>query len=627
MKHAPLFFFSLTLSILSCSKDVQPQRGFTLHAAYTPQTRTVMDGTGSVIWQLRDSVGVFSDGEVYPCVAAEAGASVNFTGDVPPSESHYILYPYSPDAVISGNRISAVIPSLQEPLAGSFARKANVAAALSSLAPDGITHEAMFYNAGAYIRLNVGTEDVSRLVIRSRGGEKLSGNVEITVASRTEVSAAGGDRDSVVLRPFGGAGCFAPGSYYAVVVPGTLSGGLRISVYHPGGEVENYNFESAASLEKNSILNITSELGGNMWNTWTDAESLKALLLKAPAKGKVYTSQYSYYDYTSSKTIENIRRTIYGGYPLMYGADFYRMTGTFYDYGYRNKCKTFFLSIVREAWAKNRAIPLVNWHLESPYADPSNPELAGSTHPYQYCYQNRSDYPSFPVEHRYIVNEILNNTGQAVTGQTCGDWFDDRVREVAAIINQVTMPDGTPIPMIFRLWHELEDWWAWWQVHDIQGGAATYAQFYRFTVDKIREYCPGHPILFVYCTDYIYSGAEFSKYMNCYPGDDYVDILAYDDYTIGSSTADQSMCLQRARNISSLARSRGKIAMLCETLRSASESVPSQATFFQNFVAPIVSDSQTSLSIFQCWGGADNTDFRKQSFAWWYANEMTIFNK
>jgi mannan endo-1,4-beta-mannosidase len=218
---------------------------------------------------------------------------------------------------------------------------------------------------------------------------------------------------------------------------------------------------------------------------------------------------------------------------------------------------------------------------------------------------------------------VLNNTGQAVTGQKCGDWFDDRVREVAAIINQFVDDEGKPIPMLFRLWHELDGWWAWWQVHDTTGDQ--YKRFFRLTVDKFREYCPNAEILWVYNTD-VYSSGSADAYLRYYPGDDYVDIMGYDDYNLGK-VAERENCLTRAQVVSATAREHGKVAMLCETLRAAEETTANQDIFFQDFVWPVVAADDVSLSVFQVWGGADNTALRKESFKWWYDNEKTIFSK
>jgi mannan endo-1,4-beta-mannosidase len=144
-------------------------------------------------------------------------------------------------------------------------------------------------------------------------------------------------------------------------------------------------------------------------------------------------------------------------------------------------------------------------------------------------------------------------------------------------------------------------------------------------VDKFREYCPNAEILWVYNTD-VYSSGSADAYLRYYPGDDYVDIMGYDDYNLGK-VAERENCLTRAQVVSATAREHGKVAMLCETLRAAEETTANQDIFFQDFVWPVVTSEAVSLSIFQVWGGADNTDLRKESFKWWYDNEKTIFSK
>ena len=42
---------------------------------------------------------------------------------------------------------------------------------------------------------------------------------------------------------------------------------------------------------------------------------------------------------------------------------------------------------------------------------------------------------------------------------------------------------------------------------------------------------------------------------------------------------------------------------------------------------PIVTDPQVHLSIYQVWGGADNTALRKESFKKWYNSDITIFDR
>lgn len=590
--------------------------------------KSLFDGE-NINWVKGDSIKVFAGGRTFCCTADAAGVSVNFSGQVDPvMDSYPMIYPYSAESSISGSVVSAVIPPVQRVAQGSFDPRANVSAALSTKTEDPNNHSAHFLNAGAYVAFSVSgvADSVSRVVIKARGGEKIAGSVSVAIRAADDILASGGSADSLVVLPSAGE-VFAAGKYYAVLLPSeSLGAGIRVSAVHSGGKRDNFDFPEITSLTRNTITEITTVLGVNFWNTWTDAASVKALLEKAREKGRVYTSQYAYYDNVHIKSITgNSRYKIYGGFPLIYGLDFFRMSGTYFDATYRSNNRKRALSIIKEAWEQLRAIPSFSWHLESPYASIENPELGENVQGASFCYQNRDVYPSFPVEHRYQVNEILENTGLAVTGQTCGDWFDSRVREVADIINSLVDSQGRPIPMIFRLWHELEDWWAWWQIHDIRD--SKYAEFYRLTVDKFREYCPDAQILFVYCTDRNYT-TDAVTYLSQWPGDDYVDIMGYDDYSIGSSYENIPTTIDRARVVSAAAEAHGKVAMLCETMKAAKDATNNQqAIIFQDFAMPIVTDPQVHLSIYQVWGGADNTALRKESFKKWYNSDITIFDR
>lgn len=617
----------LTVISLSCHRELEAPAGSqgTLTVSVSSAgVKSVYDGT-SVLWEKGDRIGVFEGNRMYYCTSDASGAEVTFKGDVPVADSYMMMYPYDESATLSGASISAAIPSVQSVKPGTFAPDANLSVAISAKTGEPNIHSAIFRNVGAYLKFQIDSEDsgVSKIIFRPVGSEKLSGNISVELASSDEISVGVGSIDSLAVIPVTGE-VFVQGTYYAVVLPTELSGGLKVTVVNADGSYEDYKFEDISSLKRNEILTVITPFGRNLWSSWTDAASVKTLLEKARDKGRIYTSQYSYYDITRINSITgNNRHNIYGGFPLLYGIDFCRMSGTYYDEAARSKALKNTLSLVKEAWKQIRAIPSCSWHLESPYASADNPELGGTVLGCRYCYQNIDEYPSFPWLHRYQIGEILNNTGEAVTGQKCGDWFDDRVREVAAIINQFVDENGRPIPMIFRLWHELESWWAWWQVHDTTGDQ--YQRFFRLTVDKFREYCPNAQILWVYCTDYA-SSQTSEDYMKYYPGDDYVDIMGYDDYHL-VKVEERDKSITRAKVVSVAAREHGKVAMLCETLRAAEETTANQDIFFQDFVWPVVTSEDVSLSIFQVWGGADNTDLRKESFKWWYDNEKTIFSK
>jgi hypothetical protein len=91
---------------------------------------------------------------------------------------------------------------------------------------------------------------------------------------------------------------------------------------------------------------------------------------------------------------------------------------------------------------------------------------------------------------------------------------------------------GHHVPIIFRPFHEMNGDWFWW------GSASPedYRALWRFTVEYLREEKNLHHLLYAYSPD-IFQGRH--GYLRYYPGDEYVDVLGYDDYhTLPATFAD-----------------------------------------------------------------------------------------
>ena len=265
----------------------------------------------------------------------------------------------------------------------------------------------------------------------------------------------------------------------------------------------------------------------------------------------------------------------------------------------RAENKAILLTVIKKAWVDYKAIPVLCWHECNPYcpiqsgADPLDPNKPYSTlgkPAYNYTY----DDDLYPQEHRYVIKEILEGTCKlppdGVTPQyfpnddytQCGfdrevsgdnpstfdcpaDWFDARCQQVGQFIKDLYTFIGEEIPIIFRLWHECEDSWQWW-------GAAMcevedYKAFYRLTVDKIKEYSESNSLLFGYCTDHNFTTPlvkKFGEYDLRYPGDDYVDIVGFDDYEMGRPNY-LLEGLSKMKTVSSFAKAHGKPTFIWET--------------------------------------------------------------
>jgi hypothetical protein len=100
-------------------------------------------------------------------------------------------------------------------------------------------------------------------------------------------------------------------------------------------------------------------------------------------------------------------------------------------------------------------------------------------------------------------------------------WLD----KVANFITNLKDENSVPIPVILRLYHELNGNWFWW------GGdhctPEEFKQLWQFTVSYLRDTKNIHQCLYAYNTDRFNSKED---YLLKYPGDKWVDVIGFDIY-------------------------------------------------------------------------------------------------
>lgn len=120
--------------------------------------------------------------------------------------------------------------------------------------------------------------------------------------------------------------------------------------------------------------------------------------------------------------------------------------------------------------------------------------------------------------------------------------------------------EGDFIPIIFRPFHEHTGSWFWWG-HDFCT-PEEFKALWRFTVDYLTNTRGVHQFLFAYSPDKVSNQTE---YFERYPGDEYVDVLALDNYIHGENPKEIEEMLIRLRLIVNEAKAREKVAALSET--------------------------------------------------------------
>ncbi len=118
--------------------------------------------------------------------------------------------------------------------------------------------------------------------------------------------------------------------------------------------------------------------------------------------------------------------------------------------------------------------------------------------------------------------------------------------------------DGKFIPVIFRPFHEHTGSWFWWGKNLCT--ADDYKALWRFTVKYLRDTKNIHHLLYTYSTDRFNT---LNEYVERYPGDDIIDLLAFDLYDRGADFKD--VLKNCAGIVSKLAAEKNKIGAMSET--------------------------------------------------------------
>lgn len=197
-----------------------------------PDVRTSLS-EGAVLWHNGDAIAVWNGTKAveYVTDAQDGSASADFTTSdtgFEQVEDYLALYPYSDAAEFSAGKVKTVIPDVQTPVAGGFAKGTNVTVA------SGSADALEFRNVCGYVKFTVpeGMTDLTKVELSANSGESLAGEVEIAISSEpSAVVVEGNGKSSVVME-----GTFEAGkSYYLAVLPKTLEGGFTMTLTRTEG--------------------------------------------------------------------------------------------------------------------------------------------------------------------------------------------------------------------------------------------------------------------------------------------------------------------------------------------------------------------------------------------------------
>jgi Beta-mannanase len=131
----------------------------------------------------------------------------------------------------------------------------------------------------------------------------------------------------------------------------------------------------------------------------------------------------------------------------------------------------------------------------------------------------------------FYVKDLPEEYGQnsfrsILKGGVNHETYKKDLRKVAEFSLSLKDDNGKLIPFIFRPFHEFDGEWFWWGAP--YNTPEEFKAIWQFTVEYLRDTLNVHNMLYAFSPDIRFNSKE--EFLIRYPGDDYVDIIGFDDY-------------------------------------------------------------------------------------------------
>jgi mannan endo-1,4-beta-mannosidase len=189
------------------------------------------------------------------------------------------------------------------------------------------------------------------------------------------------------------------------------------------------------------------------------------------------------------------------------------------------------------------------------------------------------------------------------------EWLDSFAEFAGSLIAYPGTDAEHLIPVIFRPYHEHTGSWFWWGADHCT--PEEYNRLWRFTVEYLRDEKSVHHLLWALSPAGDAAASE-AAYLKRYPGDQYVDIVGFDDYGSVREPYQLERFKSRLRFIVNFAEVRGKIPALTET---GYEAIPDPEWWTGTLLAALNHDSVTRrIAWVLVWRNSNNATDRQNHF-------------
>lgn len=225
-----------------------------------------------------------------------------------------------------------------------------------------------------------------------------------------------------------------------------------------------------------------------------------------------------------------------------------------------------------------------------------------------FAWHFREPYEGKEFDAKHIqVHHLETVVASILPGGDNHDYFRQKLEKIADVCGSLTGFRGESIPIIFRPFHEFDGDWFWWGKDYCS--PEQFIELWQFTVNYLTHDLGVNNLLFAFSPDNKFSSE--TEYLERYPGDEYVDILAMDNYEDFRKQKKRGFirAREKLRIISALAEEKNKIAALSETGFNLVGDVSVRDNFYSKYMMKVLADDDVNLSYVMFWSNKSNEYF------------------
>lgn len=172
-----------------------------------------------------------------------------------------------------------------------------------------------------------------------------------------------------------------------------------------------------------------------------------------------------------------------------------------------------------------------------------------------------------------------------IPGGQAHEKYKEILKRIGDWAKSLKGADGTLAPVIFRPFHEFDGGWFWWGAPHCT--KEEFVSLWKFTVSYLRDSLEVHNFLYAFSPDNRFNSEE--KYLERFPGDEWVDMVGMDNYgDMGRDRYDLETASRKLKIVSDYAIKKGKLAAFTET---GLESIPNTTWWTETLLKVMNKDS------------------------------------